>query len=230
MAVVKLNYIRSRLQIKKHLRYIVHRRGEKEGTITRALFDNLGETDKQSIYAMIDSADRGTLFYKIMMNFHPVKEDTYKDLDLQHITRQTILALQNALGRNLQFVATIHPADHTPLRHVHGLFLVPGRLSKVEFRALRQTAYKEANRQARLQRRARDRVLVHPRYRTLSQYQELMQSARTQHRGGSAKPRPMQAACSHCGYGGMAGIPAYKIFCPSCNAILKGERMQVLRL
>ena len=133
MAVVKLRYSRSKPQIKAHLRYIIHRRGEREGAITRTLFDKDGLADKQAVYKLIDSAGRGTLFYKIMLNFDPVREDTYKDLDIQHITRQTISHLGKLLGRDLQFVATVHNADHTPLRHVHGFFLVQGRLSREKF-------------------------------------------------------------------------------------------------
>ena len=230
MAVVKLRYLRNRDQLKRHVRYITHRAGETPGKITRPLFDNVDDTDKQATYRLIDEAPKGTLFYKLMLNFHPVTEDTYKDLDLQHITRQTILALTKELGRNLQFVATIHNADHSPLRHVHGFFLVTGRLSKAQFLTLRQTAYKTANRQAWLQRSARDRVLQHPRLRTLSQNRALSQPQHTERQGRSVKPLPMQPSCAHCGYGGRAGIPGYKIFCPSCHALLKGNQTRAIRL
>jgi hypothetical protein len=165
-----------------------------------------------------------------MMNFDPIKEDTYKDLDLQHITRKTMLALQAVLGIHPQFVATIHNADHTPLRHVHGIFLVPGRLSRQQFQALRKTAYKEANRQAWLQRAARDRVMQHPRYRMLSHNRGLRKPELTERQGRSVKPLRMQPACAQCGYGGMTGIPRYKIFCPSCNALLKGNQTRAIRL
>src|SRR5947209_6519685 len=98
MAVVKLKYLRARPQIKKHLRYITHRRGSDGHTITRPLFGSNGLTDKRTVYNLIDSAPRGTVFYKFMINFHPVKEDTSKDLDVEHITRQTIRALEKELG------------------------------------------------------------------------------------------------------------------------------------
>jgi predicted nucleotidyltransferase len=39
MAVVTLKYIRNKGQIKAHLRYITHRRGEAGDKITRALFN-----------------------------------------------------------------------------------------------------------------------------------------------------------------------------------------------
>ncbi|HMA89041.1 MAG TPA: hypothetical protein VKP89_09900, partial [Burkholderiales bacterium] len=60
----------------------------------------------------------------------PKHEDSRKDLDLPFITRRTIRKLEKAVGRRLFFVAAVHNADHTPIRHVHGIFLVSGRLSK----------------------------------------------------------------------------------------------------
>src|SRR4051812_27248033 len=115
MAVVRLKYLQARPQLKRHLRYITHRRGGEEGGVTRQLFGSAGMTDKRSIYERIDVAPRGTVFYKFMINPDPKREDTYKDLDLEHMARQTILVLERKLGFSLPFVAVIHPADHTPL-------------------------------------------------------------------------------------------------------------------
>src|SRR5207248_1459958 len=184
MAVVTLKYLRERPHLKRHLRYITHRRGREEGRLTRQLFNAQGQTDRRSVYGLIDTARRGTVFYKFMINLDPKREDTYKDVDLAHITRQTILALERQFGITLPFAAVIHPADHTPLRHVHGIFLLPKRLSKEAFRTLRQIAWTTATAQARLQRRARDRVLGNPRYRSLplyrlsSRYQQQTQAVR----------------------------------------------------
>ena len=102
-----------------------------------------------------------------MISPDPRQEDNYKDLDLQLVTRQTMLKLEKQLGRHFQFVATVHN-DHKPHRHVHGIFLLQGRLSKEEFRALAKTAYKTDTHSARLQRKARDRVREHLRYRSLT--------------------------------------------------------------
>jgi hypothetical protein len=71
MAVVKLKYVRHRIQVKKHLRYITHRRGREEGRVTRTLFSADGLTDKRTIYDLINSAKRGTVFYKLMINLDP---------------------------------------------------------------------------------------------------------------------------------------------------------------
>jgi hypothetical protein len=62
MAVVTLRYSRNRQQIKAHIRYITHRRGQGGEKLSRLLFDARGLTDKQAIYRMIDAAKRGTLF------------------------------------------------------------------------------------------------------------------------------------------------------------------------
>jgi predicted RNA-binding Zn-ribbon protein involved in translation (DUF1610 family) len=236
MAVVTLKYLKARPQLKAHLRYITHRRGREEGRITRPLFGSAGMTDKRSVYERIDAARRGTVFYKFMINLDPKREDTYKDLDLEHITRQTILALERQFGLALPFAAVIHPADHTPLRHVHGIFLLPKRLSKEAFRTLRQVAWTSATAQARLQRRARDRVLENPRSRSLplSQlargYREHTQairqrqpvSARRSIRlarrfGRGYKPPRLQRGCSHCGFGLTTGVSAVLSVCPQCG-------------
>jgi hypothetical protein len=142
MAVVTRKYLKERAQLKRHLRYITHRRGREAGRVTRVLFNAQGLTDRRSVYNLIDAARRGTVFYKFMINLDPAKEDS-------------------------PFAAVLHPADHSPLRHVHGIFLLPRRLSKAAFRTLRQLAWTTATAQARLQRRARDRVLANPRNRSL---------------------------------------------------------------
>jgi hypothetical protein len=225
MAVVKLKYIRGKEQIKAHLRYITHRRGKTQEKITRLLFGRDGLTDKQASYQMIDSAKPGTAFFKIMISPDPRREDTYKDLDLQHVTRQTIKRIERQLGRHFQFVATVHN-DHTLHRHVHGIFLLQGRLSKEEFRALAKTAYKTATQQARLQRKAQDRVRQNPRYRSLNH--SLTKDFTPNWRGREYNPLPSQSGCSSCGYGQLTGIPRYLYRCPNCHARLKQNRNQAV--
>jgi hypothetical protein len=236
MAVVKLKYLKYRAQLKKHLRYITHRRGREEGRVTRQLFNADGLTDKRTMYDLIDTARRGTVLYKLMINLDPRREDTRKDLDLVHITRQTILALERQLGLRLPFAAVVHPADHTPLRHVHGIFLLPRRVSKAAFRQLRQIAWTTATSHARLQRRARDKVLVHPRYRSFA-FSRLssrdQQRSQTLHASqpdrarqgrsvvrhaarGYRLPRA-QRGCRACGFGLTTGVSAFLSVCPACG-------------
>jgi hypothetical protein len=241
MAVVKLKYLKDRAHLKSHLRYITHRRGREGGRQTRKLFGSAGLTDKHAVYALIDTARRGTVFYKFMINPDPAKEDTYKDLDLEHITRQTILALERKLGLTLPFAAVLHPADHTSLRHVHGIFLLPKRLSQAAFRTLRQVAWTTATGQARLQRRARDRVLDNPRYRSLPlyrRYQAGIQAVRQRTRGGvrplrrgargfgrGNKPLRLQRGCSSCGFGRVTGMSGFLSVCPQCGRPLTKQRV-----
>ncbi|HET9786264.1 MAG TPA: hypothetical protein VFP47_03970, partial [Pyrinomonadaceae bacterium] len=91
-----------------------------------------GPLSKLQIYEMIDAVRRGAVFHKFVINFHPVKEDTRKDLNLWDITRKTLEQIKSQFGDSVPFVATIHD-DHTALRHIHGFFIVEGRLSKEEF-------------------------------------------------------------------------------------------------
>src|SRR5918997_4373380 len=132
MAIVKSKYIRGKDRIKAHLRYITHRRGMDGERMSRPLFGRDGPLSKQQIYDQIDAAKPGAVFHKFVFNFHPVKEDTRKGLNLWEITRKTLEQIKTKFGNNVPFVATIHD-DHTLLRHIHGFFMVDGRLSKREF-------------------------------------------------------------------------------------------------
>jgi hypothetical protein len=151
MAIVKVTYTRSRPKMKAHVRYITHRPGREGEKLSRRLFDLNGFSDKDHAYRLIDNAPRGSIFFKTILSLDPKREDRDKDLDLQHITRKTIRQLQEQLGRPVQFIATIHN-DHAPHRHVHGMLIMQGKLSREDFKLLRDTATQEA----KLQRRTLD--------------------------------------------------------------------------
>lgn len=148
MAIVKVTYTRSRPKIKANLRYIAHRPGREGEKISRLLFDLHGIIDKDQAYHLIDETTRGRVYFKVILSPDPKREDRLKDLDLQHITRKTILKLQEQLGRPVQFFATIHD-DHAPHRHVHGIMMMQGKLSREDFKLLRNTATQEAKFQRR---------------------------------------------------------------------------------
>jgi hypothetical protein len=150
MAIVKVKYTRSRAKIKAHVRYITHRPGRGEEKRSRTLFDLHGLIDKDQAYQLIDEAPRGRVFFKVILSPDPKREDTYKDLDLQHITRKTIRQLQEQLGKHVQFFATIHD-DHAPHRHVHGILILQGRLSREDFKLLRDTATNASSRSRKSQ-------------------------------------------------------------------------------
>jgi hypothetical protein len=234
MAIVKFKYLRRRPQLKAHLRYITHRRGRDGERITRPLFDARDRTDKPRIYEQIDRAPSGTIFYKMMINLDPTREDSRKDIDLVRLTRHTIRVLEARLGRQLPFAATIHNADHSPLRHMHGIFLLQQRLSRAQFYELRRLAWHTATAEARRQRRLLDLVRENPRLRFLAQARLLTQPRRltqtvsAQRRDRAYRPLRLQHGCHHCGYGQVTGIPTWRTSCPSCRTPLKKE--QALRL
>jgi hypothetical protein len=239
MAIVKLKYTRGRDAIdamKAHLRYIVHRPGKDRERLTRELFGhNYLPVTKQYAYDWINSAPKGTIFYKMTINFHPLKEDTHKDLDLHYITSLTILEMQRRIGRFVPFIATIHDGhEKTTLRHIHAICLVQGRLSKEEFAKLK-TLWQTATAEVRLQRRIRDRIQERQRTRFLTQarvlyqyppgrerYLSLADTPKRLHR--RVKPLQMQHGCYHCGYGHFGGIPDWYEFCPCCHKPLNQEK------
>ena len=242
MAIVKLKYARGRAAIRAHLRYIIHRPGKEQGRVTRELFHhNYLSVSKQEAYDLINNAPRGTIFYKMTINFHPLREDTHKDLDLQHIASLTVRAMQTRLGRIVPFIATIHDGHaRTTLRHIHAICLVQGRLCKEDFAKLK-TLWKVATAEVRLQRRNRDRTQERHRTRFLAQAQVLYHyqpmkerllsragSPRMKYRG--YKPWQLQHGCYNCGYGQLSGLPRWYAFCPCCHKPLNQEKTLRLEL
>src|SRR5215471_12734230 len=144
MAVVKATYTRVHSRAKANVRYITHRRDRDNRTITRQLFGYDGTLTKDQAYRMIDQAGRGTVFFRMVISPAPKREDRLRDLNLTEITMQTMLALEECIGKPIQFVATIHD-DHSPHRHVHSLLLIQGaRLTREDFAALREAATAQA--------------------------------------------------------------------------------------
>jgi hypothetical protein len=242
MAVVKMKYTKSKAAIKAHLRYIVHRPGKEWETPTRELFQhNYLNVTKQDAYDRINAAPRNTLYYKMMINFHPKKEDTYKDLDLHAIASLTVREMEARIGRSVPFVATIHNGHATTdLRHIHAICLVQGRLSKTEYARL-QTLWQIATAEVKEQRRSRDRILERERTQFLTQARVLYQynpsKARylsqvdaPQKRYRPFKPLQLQPGCDSCGYGQLGGIPAWYDVCPCCHTPLHQEKTLQLEL
>ena len=228
MAIVKAKYVRGKSRIKAHLRYITHRRGMEGERMSRPLFGKEGALSKLQIYDMIDSAKRGAVFHKFVINFHPVKEDTRKDLNLWEITHKTLEHIKTQFGDNVPFVATIHD-DHTALRHVHGFFIVEGRLSKEEFAKVRGL-WKVASLEVRRQRRHLDGMHASRGYKKLLPLIEKYKRQHRQGRGGRGRTIRTQPACHRCGYGGMSGIPAYLLTCPVCKQWLAQSRQETAHL
>src|SRR5918999_5571726 len=151
MAIVKATYTKSRSEAKAFIRYIQHRKGLDGQKITRELYGIDGAMVRVEGYELIDNAEKGTAFFRIIINPDPKTEDTRKDLSLREITGKTMQTLAKVVGRDVPYIAATH-ADHTPLHHAHILALVKGRLGREDLQVLRETATQEALQQ----RKARD--------------------------------------------------------------------------
>jgi len=159
--IIKANYCKrgegDRRRAKATLRYIAHRRDRQGERVTRDLFGFDGSLSKETAYRMIDDApQKGRYYYRIIVSPDPRREDRYKDLDLQTLTRATMLKLEERYGKAIQFVAAIHD-DHSPHRHAHTIVILNGRrLTRDDFAALRNYARHRALTQRRfLDRRRR---------------------------------------------------------------------------
>src|SRR5688572_10612135 len=228
MAIVKSKYVRGKSRIKAHLRYITHRRGMEGERMSRPLFGRDGPLSKLQIYDMIDATKRGAVFHKFVINFHPQREDTRKDLNLWEITRKTLDQIKTKFGNSVPFIATIHD-DHTLLRHIHGFFMVEGRLSKEEFGKIKGL-WKVATAEVRHQRKRLDRMHKSIRYQKLLPLIENYKRKHQQGRGGRMRDIRMQPACQNCGYGNFTGIPFYALTCPSCKQWLTSSRQDYIHV
>jgi hypothetical protein len=151
MAIITAKFSKSKARMKAAVRYIEHRAGREGEKVKRELFGIDGVMNRQQAYQMIDDAEKGTAFFRIVISPHPAREDTEKDLHLAELTRQTILTLEERLNIEVPYVAAEHD-DHTDKRHVHVLAMVRGRLNTQDLEALRTTATNTAS----LQRQERD--------------------------------------------------------------------------
>jgi hypothetical protein len=140
MAIIKASYTRASGLAKANIRYIQHRKGKEGAKITRELFGAEGALERLQAYQMIDDAEKGTVFFRLVIS-PPQLEEIHKDL--HEITAQTMLHLAERLGKEVPYIAAAHN-DHSPHAHVHCLALVQGRLTPQDFHALRQRATEAA--------------------------------------------------------------------------------------
>jgi hypothetical protein len=151
MAIVKATYTKSSGAAKAAIRYIEHRPGREGEKVKRELYSSDGSMERGEAYQMIDDAEKGSVFFRIVISPDPQTEDTERDLQLGEVTAQTMLTLEERLPTAISYVAVEHD-DHAPHRHVHVLACVKGRLNTQDFQALRQTATETAL----MQRQERD--------------------------------------------------------------------------
>ncbi len=139
MAIVKANYTKRSGGAKANIRYIQHRPGKEQAHTTRTLFGIDGRLGRYDAYRMIDSAEKGSVFFRFILSPDPTGEDTQNDLRLWEITEHTMHTLEDRLHKQVAWVAVEHN-DHAPHRHVHIVAVVKGRLQVQDFQALRQSA------------------------------------------------------------------------------------------
>jgi hypothetical protein len=151
VAVIKINYRKSRKQIKVTARYIQHRPGRDGERRTRQFSGLDGPLTRDDLYDLIDNAPKGTNFFRLVISPDPRKEDTERDLDLRAVTEHMLSALGEKLGQQIAYAGAIHD-DHAPHRHVHVIALIQGKLTREHFTLLRE----HATEVALLQRRERD--------------------------------------------------------------------------
>ena len=159
MAIFKANFIPKQANVKSvakaHIRYIQNRRGKDGAKIRRTLWGIDGKMERLEAYRMIDEAGKGSVIYRLVLNFDAEKEDTHKDLYTLDITERTMLGVEDRLRQPIQWVASLHD-DHTPLRHVHILAILPKKLQVYDLKDLRTIATEAALTQRRELDRARE--------------------------------------------------------------------------
>jgi hypothetical protein len=197
MAIVKNNYVkRGKGQIdrvKASLRYIAHRPGKDNKRMYRELFSYDGVMEKEQAYRMFDAAEKGTNFFRLVISTDPKLEDTYKDLQMRAIAIKTIQHLEDKLHLEgkIQFVAAIHN-DHTRIRHIHAIVLVPKKLTKEEFKVFQDLKH-AATAEALRQRQQLDQV------REAQRQQAARYLRYTKAEFEPATPPPDIMACTECG-------------------------------
>ena len=145
MAVVKANFVKKgkteKARAKATIRYIQHRPGKDNEKTTRTLFGRHGAIERTDAYQMIDNAKKSENIFRFVINPDPAQEDKTRDLDLRQITENTMLKLEEMVGKTVLWAAAIH-ADHTDKRHIHALAVVPARLYQNHFNTLIHEATK----------------------------------------------------------------------------------------
>jgi hypothetical protein len=139
MAIVKASYTRSGGAAKAAIRYIANRPGKEGKRLIRTLFNTDGKMERSEAYQIVNQAQKGSYFFRIVISPDPQKEDSGRDLSIREIVEKTMHSLEDRFKRQLQWVGAIH-ADHAPHRHVHLVAILPGRLQVHDLAILRETA------------------------------------------------------------------------------------------
>jgi hypothetical protein len=139
VAVVKVNYVpnNNRAKAKDFIKYMEQRAGRDGAKITRTLFGTGGVLQRLDCYNLIDEAERGTRYFRVVINPDVKTEDTKRDLNMAELVETTISKMREEMNIPLEWVAAIH-TDHTPQRHIHAFVIAKTRLLPAV--AMRETA------------------------------------------------------------------------------------------
>jgi hypothetical protein len=139
MAVVTANFVKrgkiGNEKVKATIRYIQHRPGKDHERLIRTLFNSDGPMQRLEAYQFIDEAPKGTVFFRIVINPDPEKEDRFRDLDMRAIAQTTMLTIEQRVQTPVMWAAAVHD-DHTDKRHIHALVAVQGRLERPDLACL----------------------------------------------------------------------------------------------
>ncbi|MDQ3976910.1 MAG: hypothetical protein M3264_10330 [Thermoproteota archaeon] len=206
-------------QIKANLRYITHRPTLEGERGARQLFGWDGDTNKHQGYQIIDTASKGTRFWRFKISPDPKTENPEKKIDLRKLTMRVMVELRERKG-NVEFLAVIHN-DHSGIPHVHAIVIFKERLGVKDLKALRDVARESALSQQK------NRILVQEYLKYLRFRQNYQPSQRFVDRPiGMAGGRALQThepfirvsvpkySCQEC------GMKQFKKFarCPNCGA------------
>ncbi len=143
MAIFKASYTRAAGAAKGNIRYIQNRPGRNGEKIIRTLYTWDGRIERHEAYEMIDSADKGSYFFRLVISPDPVKEDTYHDIYLRTVIEETMRGLEEQLNTQIQWIAANHQ-DHAAQRHMHVLAILPRKLTRQDLFAGRSIATEAA--------------------------------------------------------------------------------------
>ncbi len=139
MAVVTANFVKrgkvGNEKVKATIRYIQHRPGKDHERLTRTLFGSDGPMQRLEAYQLIDEAPKGTVFFRVVINPDPEKEDRFRDLDMRQLAQITMQSFEEVMRTPVIWAAAVHD-DHTDKRHIHALAAVQGRLDKPDIASL----------------------------------------------------------------------------------------------
>jgi hypothetical protein len=131
MAVVRANYCKKggseRKLAKANISYIQTRPGRNKERQFRLLFGPSGTMGRVEAYQCVTEAPKGSYFYRLKLSSDPKREDVKRDLNMHKLTRAIMKGLEKRLKTAIAWAAALHD-DHTDIRHVHILAVIPRRL------------------------------------------------------------------------------------------------------